>query len=193
MIIAPARKTDDCWSCDDLALARGWNSSARQIGLIRPNRRSLVLRVKRRARRAIFVITGVSVKRNVSAVADFIGATSRPIDCRIKHVCSTLRVPLQPGMRLTAQGGAFADDESNVLCPVRVHSFVKRDRFAFAIRYGARLDFGWSFPLRAEAVRDRPKIFYPMVYQRQGNILVAGGDFRQKHRRDSSHLTVVWG
>ncbi len=95
----------------------------------------LIFCVECRSGCAILSIPGVSVKRNVSTVAEFICATGRPVDRGIKNVSPGVSIPLDPGVRPAAERRASADNKANMIGTVQLHSLVKCDCFAFTIGY----------------------------------------------------------
>ena len=94
---------------------------------------NLVFRVKRGRSRAIFSVPGVRVKRNVSVVAELIGAGGCPVEGGIENVSPAISVPLKPGVGLATDKGTLADNQANMPRTVRLHPLVKRDRFTFTI------------------------------------------------------------
>jgi hypothetical protein len=139
----------------------------------------------------VFSISDVSVKRDVSTVAEFLGAASRPIDRRIQNVGPGVGIPLDPCMSLGTERHAFSDDETNVLCTVQAHPLVKRDRFSFAIGEGLRIHFCRRFPFLTIAVGNRPQLFDPVVYENQRKVLPGDIALAKKRGGDSGHLFVI--
>ena len=135
--------------------------------------------------------TGIGVERDVCTFAKPIGAASGPIDSWIKNVGPTVRFPFDPSVSLPTEESPFADDETNVFCPVELHPLIQRHCFALAIGNGGRLQFLGRFPLRGETVGNCAQILDPMINEGQRKILLVTIARRKEDRIDSRHLPVV--
>lgn len=63
----------------------------------------------------ILVASVVGIKRDIRASAIVVSPTGAPEDGRIENVGAIGGCPLEPGVRLTAGGGAFSDHEADVV------------------------------------------------------------------------------